>query len=90
MNNLAILPYICLHALQLQNVKRNVVKKVSINELNNKEYAYPIDNKDSTQSISQEDNKPVEDIPNQGWHSTKIADLPQPASIDTNNIGSEL
>ena len=35
MNNLAILPYICLHALQIQNVKRNTVKKVSINELNN-------------------------------------------------------
>lgn len=38
MNNLAILPYICLHALQLQNVKRNVAKKVSINELKNEVY----------------------------------------------------
>jgi len=36
MNNAAIIPYIALHALQIQNVKRNVVKKVSINELNNK------------------------------------------------------
>lgn len=35
MNNLAITPYIALHALQLQNVKRDVVKKVSIDELNN-------------------------------------------------------
>lgn len=34
MNNVAILPYVCLHALQLQNVKRNVVKKASIDELN--------------------------------------------------------
>ena len=34
MNNAAILPYICMHALQLQNVKRNVVKKASITELN--------------------------------------------------------
>jgi len=34
MNNLAISPYIALHALQLQNVKRDVVKKVSIDELN--------------------------------------------------------
>jgi len=34
MNNAAILPYICMHALQIQNVKRDTVKKVSINELN--------------------------------------------------------
>ena len=35
MNNIAITPYIALHALQIQNVKRNIVKKVSIDELNN-------------------------------------------------------
>ena len=35
MNNISILPYICLHALQIQNVKRDVVKKVNISELNN-------------------------------------------------------
>jgi hypothetical protein len=35
MNNIAISPYIGLHALQIQNVKRNVVKTASINELNN-------------------------------------------------------
>ena len=34
MNNLAITPYIGMHALQIQNVKRNTTKKVSINELN--------------------------------------------------------
>lgn len=34
MNNMAILPYICLHALQIQNIKRDVVKKVSIEQLN--------------------------------------------------------
>ena len=34
MNNLAITPYVCLHALQIQNVKRNVVKKIDIEELN--------------------------------------------------------
>jgi hypothetical protein len=81
MNNLAILPYIGLHALQIQNVKRDVVKKVSINELNNKEIVYPVE-KDELQ--------PTENIPtNQGWSSTNIDDLPQPESID-NNIGTEL
>ena len=34
MNNIAISPYIGLHALQIQNVKRDVVKKASISELN--------------------------------------------------------
>lgn len=34
MNNLAITPYVCLHALQIQNVKRNIVKKIDIEELN--------------------------------------------------------
>ena len=39
MNNLAISPYIGLHALQLQNVKRDVAKKIDIDELNkNKEH----------------------------------------------------
>jgi hypothetical protein len=34
MNNIAVLPYIGMHALQIQNVQRNVYKKVSITELN--------------------------------------------------------
>lgn len=34
MNNIAISPYIGLHILQLQNVKRDVAKKISINEIN--------------------------------------------------------
>jgi hypothetical protein len=35
MNTLAILPYICLYALQLQNVKRETNKKININMINN-------------------------------------------------------
>ena len=34
MNNVAISPYIAMYALQIQNVKRNVAKKVSIDEIN--------------------------------------------------------
>ena len=34
MNNVAILPYIFIYALQMQNVKRNVNKKVIFNEKN--------------------------------------------------------
>jgi hypothetical protein len=34
MNNLAILPYIAMYTLQIQNVKRDVAKKININKLN--------------------------------------------------------
>ena len=34
MNNVAISPYIAMHALQIQNVKRDMVKKIDIEELN--------------------------------------------------------
>jgi hypothetical protein len=43
MNNLAIIPYISMHALQIQNVKRNTVKKASINELNKEPSVHPLD-----------------------------------------------
>ena len=48
MNNIAISPYIGLHALQIQNIKRNVVKKASIVELN-KEPASDSEKKDDAE-----------------------------------------
>jgi hypothetical protein len=36
-NNLAISPYISMHMLQLQNIKRDVTKKLSVNELKSQE-----------------------------------------------------
>jgi hypothetical protein len=41
MNNAAIVPHIAMHALQLQNVKREVVKKRDITELNSKNSTEP-------------------------------------------------
>ena len=52
MNNAAILPYIGLHALQIQNVKRNVVKKASIKELNN-EIIAPTDDSNQMEESNQ-------------------------------------
>ena len=34
MNNIAISPYVALHALQIQNIKRNVAKKIDVTETN--------------------------------------------------------
>ena len=42
MNNIAISPYIAMYALQIQNVKRNVAKKASIEELNMEAKHVPI------------------------------------------------
>jgi hypothetical protein len=64
MNNIAISPYVALHALQIQNVKRNVVKKVSINELNNQTHIIPeretnqanLENSNTTDNINNDTN----------------------------------
>ena len=58
MNNIAVLPYIGLHALQIQNVKRNTTKKVSINELNNE--VIIIENKNVVES---ESTTKIDDLP---------------------------
>jgi hypothetical protein len=67
MNNLAVANYIGMHALQIQNVKRNVVKKVSINELN-------VTNKD-VNIVSKVEIQHKE--PSNNNNGTDINDLPQ-------------
>jgi len=79
MNNIAVAPYIGMHALQIQNVKRNIVKKASIDELNNPEI-------NNTQLPEKQETTVVEEnIVSQG---SNIDNLPQPAN--DNNIGSEI
>ena len=79
MNNIAVAPYIGMHALQIQNVKRNVVKKASIDELNKPE----INNIQLPEK--QETTVLEENIVSEG---TNIDNLPQPSN--DNNIGSEI
>ena len=82
MNNIAVAPYIGMHALQIQNVKRNVVKKASINELNKPE----INNIQIPEKQEIQETTIVEqNIVSEG---TNIDNLPQPAN--DNNIGSEI
>ena len=83
MNNIAILPYICLHALQIQNIKRDVVKKVSIQELNKNEVVIPVDKEEVSNHNDNNENI------NDDKKSTNINDLPEPASSG-DNIGAEL
>jgi hypothetical protein len=68
MNNIAVLPYIGLHALQIQNVKRNVSKKVSVDELNlSNEAKNVVEGKDVVEK---------EDVVENVSTTTKIDDLP--------------
>jgi hypothetical protein len=91
MNNIAILPYITLHALQIQNVKRNVAKKVSINELNN-EIIYPDDsNTNSNENIETNTKNINTNVDTNITNiTTQIDGLPEPTSLDNSNIGSEI
>ncbi len=81
MNNVAVLPYIGLHALQIQNVKRNVAKKVSINELNS--------NVVEGEVITIENTNVSNEVPNEAQNvvksTTKIDDLPSYTKEETNN-----
>ena len=76
MNNIAVIPYIGMHALQIQNVKRNSVKKASISELNNE----LIERKEE-----EEQNVVIESNTN----TTNINNLPE-ATSNEKNIGSNL
>jgi hypothetical protein len=90
MNNLAITPYIGLHALQIQNVKREVVKKASINELNG-DIIHPLETTEelTQQNVLNETNQTNETNSENANLGTNIAVFPEPNLSDI-NIGSEL
>lgn len=52
MNNIAITPHIAMYALQIQNVKRDTVKKMDIKQLN----AQPLENVDTRENKETEEN----------------------------------
>ena len=68
MNNIAVLPYIGLHALQIQNVKRNTTKKVSINELNNE--VITIENTNVVESEAKSTTN-IDDLPSSGTNNNQ-------------------
>ena len=83
MNNLAISPYVGLHILQLQNIKRNTTKNAHINELK------IINNNENLNDIS--DNKESSDMNNEEYQNHHILDPIVPIPINKNeNIGSEI
>ena len=101
MNNIAITPYIFMHALQIQNVKRNTTKTVTIDETKNKKIVY--DNSDNQNNgnngnngntINRLNNIIVENktVIDENT-STEISNLVEPASstlLNDMTIGSEI
>jgi len=84
MNNIAISPYIGMHALQIQNVKRNVVKKASINELNSE-----INVSEKVIDETVVDNKINDYIEIDNNTGTEIDKLPE-LSPNNNNFSSQI
>jgi hypothetical protein len=81
MNNAAILPYIGMHALQIQNVKRDVVKKASISELN-KEIIH-IEEPNNTEVVNDSNNTMIaEHIITDHDLGRDINELPEPSSAN--------
>jgi hypothetical protein len=64
MNNVAVAPYIGMHALQIQNVKRNVVKKVSVDDIND-EIMRPSDASALQESPMSNQSTNIDHLPNQ-------------------------
>jgi len=88
MNNIAVSPYICMHALQIQNVKRNVVKKASIKELNN-EILQPLETQEELNELNENIQDEINTNINENTNGTNITDLPEPVSNEM-NIGSSI
>ena len=83
MNNLAISPYIAMHALQIQNIKRNTNKKIDIQELNGKNESVSCKNDSNLEEIEQE-TQVAEIQPKTETDDTSLTS----SSIDSLNIPS--
>jgi len=87
-NNLAISPYISMHMLQLQNIKRDVTKKISLNVLNPKGDEVVI-----TKEIDNPDNQTtnINDLQEQAIRETKPETIEEPKPIlEYENFGAEI
>ena len=80
MNNAAILPYICMHALQIQNIKRDVVKKASISEIN-REIIHPEDNQEAPIKYDYDNSMMAEHMLKDHGVGTNINELPDTSDI---------
>ena len=83
MNNAAISPHIFMYALQIQNVKRNVVKKVSIDNLNKND-------KDNKENIDTNNNNVINNNNTYDNNSTSINNIVVENNIVDNIIPNSI
>ena len=97
-NNLAISPYISMHILQIQNIKRNVTKKVPISELKNKKQDSNYDEENENNKNSNIQSNNLETLSNSNSINTHIntskdiqgnTSIPEP-NVTNENFGSEI
>jgi hypothetical protein len=84
-NNLAISPYIFMHMLQLQNIKRDVTKKISIDTLSNKE----LNTLEPEKQIIQDDNNVNNNDTKNNSNIVEDVSYPKPV-IENENLGTEI
>jgi hypothetical protein len=92
-NNLAISPYISMHMLQLQNIKRDVTKKLSVNELKSHESVGEVRSQDnnnvletqttSINELAEPKEEPIYEI------KPEIIEEPKPI-MEYENFGAEI
>ena len=88
MNNLAISPYVGMHILQLQNIKRNTTKNAHINDLKIKNNNEDLDDLSVNNNNN---NRESSVINNDDYKKNNISDPNIPIPINENgNIGSEI
>jgi hypothetical protein len=85
MNNLAITPYIFLHALQLQNVKRNTSKKHDINDLKQTSFVETVNNTINIKEERENINEVSDMAIDANIQTTDINSLPMPPIEESNN-----
>jgi vacuolar-type H+-ATPase subunit I/STV1 len=75
-----------MHALQIQNVKRNVVKKASVSELN-QEIVHPLETHNEIEQSQMGNNNEVNDNDNgTNDNGTSINDLQINDNVNNNNL----
>jgi hypothetical protein len=92
-NNLAISPYISMHMLQLQNIKIDVTKKLSVNELK-KEHIVEVTNKENNNNVLETQTTRINDlteVPNHAIDDRKPEIIEEPKAImEYENFGAEI
>jgi len=93
-NNLAISPYISMHMLQLQNIKRDVTKKLSVEKLKTKQTTVEVTNEQNNNNILENQTTSIDDLTEIPKHvyeerKTEIIEEPKPI-MEYENFGAEI